>query len=73
MRNLRKISRVAGISGADWRSGRCQLPVVITDSGISKFQVREAYLYDYKISVRLLDIDDDGLIVSRIRNVTLSR
>lgn len=44
-----------------------------SDSGISKFQVREAYLYDYKISVRLLDIDDDGLIVSRIRNVTLSR
>lgn len=44
-----------------------------SDDGIANSQVREAYLYDYNISVRLLDIDDDGLTVSRVRNVTIVR
>lgn len=45
----------------------------ISNTGAIKYQVREAYLYDYSISVRLFEIDNDGLTVSRIRSVTMTR
>lgn len=37
------------------------------------YQNREAYLYDYGISVRLFEINEDGLSVSRIREVSITR
>jgi hypothetical protein len=45
----------------------------ISNTGAMKYQVREAYLYDYSISVRLFEIDKYGLTVSRIRNVTVTQ
>ncbi|RKF30640.1 hypothetical protein [Paraburkholderia fungorum] len=45
----------------------------VSVTGVTKYQVREAYLYDYSISVRLFEIDKDGLTVSRIRDVTVTQ
>ncbi|AXL53313.1 hypothetical protein DSC91_006682 [Paraburkholderia caffeinilytica] len=45
----------------------------VSSTGASKYQIREAYLYDYSISVRLFEIDKDGLTFSRIRNVTVTQ
>ena len=45
----------------------------VTGTGVTKYQVREAYLYDYSISVRLFEIDKDGLTMSRIRNVAVTQ
>ncbi|MFM0738222.1 hypothetical protein PQQ51_13350 [Paraburkholderia xenovorans] len=44
----------------------------VNDNGVT-YQNREAYLYDYGISVSLFEIDKDGLSVSRIRKVTITR
>jgi len=41
-------------------------------TGATKYQIREAYLYDYGISVRLFEVDKDGLTMSRIRSVTVT-
>ncbi|MFM0691356.1 hypothetical protein PQQ64_03580 [Paraburkholderia graminis] len=38
-----------------------------------KYQVREAFLYDYNISVRLFEIDNYGLTMSRVHDVTIER
>lgn len=45
----------------------------VTGTGVTKYQVREAYLYDYSISVRLFEIDKNGLTMSRIHSVTVTQ
>ena len=45
----------------------------VSDTGSTEYQVREAFLYDYGISVRLFEIDSYGLTLSSIRNVTVTR
>ena len=45
----------------------------VSGTGSTKHQIREAYLVDYSISVRLFEIDKDGLTMSRIRSVTVTQ
>ena len=62
-------SKVFGNLKGDAVDVSCQ---AVSDTDSTKYQIREAYLYDYSISVRLFEIDKDGLTVSRIRNVTVT-
>ncbi len=45
----------------------------VSGTGATKYQIREAYLFDYSISVRLFEVDKDGLTMSRIRSVTVTQ
>ena len=65
-------------AGADLHQLCIELEAVVTSLEAytvaqRKAEKNDSYLYDYSISVRLFEIDKDGLTMSRIRNVAVTQ